>query len=191
LWTTLAAVMMAASAVAAAEIEVGARYFYLRPADTGALDLQSAMGFGVTAEAFWTPRISTQLSASFSQPQAILGGNVDLGTLGINPVALTARFHMRPGARLSPFVGAGPALVMLGNLDDYFGDEVEADFEDEQTFLAEAGIRFRSGPHVAIELTVSRLWLTARPAIRKTNVALPSPLKIHPITAGGGISWRF
>lgn len=149
------------------------------------------MGFGVTAEVFWIPRISTQLSASFSQPQAILNGDLDLGTLGINPISLTARFHLRPSARIAPFVGGGPAVVMLGNLDDYFGDDVEADFDHERTFVVEAGVRLRSGPHVVMEMTVSRISLTARPNIRKTNVALPSPLSIDPIIAGAGIIWRF
>jgi outer membrane protein len=174
-----------------AELEVGGRYFYIRPAESGALDLQTAMGFGVTAEVFWWDRVSTHLAASFSQPQAILGRNLDLGTLGINPIALTARYHLAPQSRLSPFIGAGGALVMLGNLDDFFGDEILAEFENETAFAAEAGLRWRLTPHVRLEAALSRIALRAVPLVRKSNVPLPSMIEIDPLSASGGVSWRF
>jgi outer membrane protein W len=153
----------------------------------------------MTGELFLTRRFSTELSATFVNPEAILfpshppPNDVDLGTLGLQTTALTARWNFRTEARLSAFAGAGAALVTIGNLDDQFGDAVDADFDSEPTFLAEAGLRFRPrrAPRLSLNATLSYMPLTATPIVHKTNVALPRELSLDPITFGVGATWRF
>ncbi|HET7437348.1 MAG TPA: hypothetical protein VFN10_21765, partial [Thermoanaerobaculia bacterium] len=133
----------------------------------GTLDIDSSQGFEACAELFLSDRYSARLSATFLQPTAILfpsappPNDVDLGTLGITPIALTGRMHFRHGARIEPYGGAGAAIVILGNLDDQFGDDVDVNLDRPVTFVVEGGVRYqlRSLP-VALEAGVSYMPIT-------------------------------
>lgn len=185
---------------AAQTFEVGLQHVaVITTGETGDLDVPLGRGFAVSGELFFTPRFSTALAATFVNPEAILfpsnppPNDVDLGTIGLQTTALTARWHCRSEARFSVFAGAGIARVTIGNLDDQFGDDVEADFDAELTFLAEGGVRFRPRlvPRLALNVTASYTPLSAEPNVRKTNVPLPAELELNPLTIGVGASWRF
>jgi outer membrane protein W len=169
-------------------LEAGIRHVIVFPkGDSGALDLAMSRGFGVTAELFWNERLSTQFAASFVNPEAILrpadAEPVDLGTLGLDTYALSGRFHVAPASRLSGYAGAGAAFVVIGNLDDQFGDAFETTFNSELTFLGEAGLRYRLLPRVFLDLGVSYMPLTASSEAMEVN--------IDPMTVTAGASWRF
>ena len=196
----VAALLFLATTAAAQTFEVGLQHVaVVTTGETGDLDVPLSRGFAVSGELFFTPRFSTALTATFVNPEAILfpsnppPNDVDLGTLGLQTTALTARWNYRADARLSIFAGTGIALVTIGNLDDQFGDDVEADFDAELTFLAEGGVRFRPRrvPRLALNVTASYTPLSAEPKVRKTNVPLPAELELNPVTFGVGASWRF
>lgn len=191
-----------AAVPALAQFEVGGRYVLtmLRGDSAfagGTLDVDSSQGFEACAELFVSPRVSARASAIFIQPATILfpaappPNDVDLGTLGINPITLTARWHFRPESRLQGYAGAGAAIVRFGNLDDQFGDEVEAELENETTFVGEAGVRYQAGAKVALEAGVTYMSLEATLDVRKTNVPLPETLKLDPLFLTMGVNWRF
>lgn len=181
--------------------EAGVRYLAMIPLDRpeysdGRLELQQGMGFGVSAERFWSERISTHLSADFAQPEAFLypasrGEEIDLVTLGINPVALTVRYHVWPGSRISPFVGGGGAIVFLGDLDDRFGEAIHADFEPVWAPSAEAGFRYRVRPRVTLDFTAAFTPVSANLTVVRTNTPLPARLEINPLVVSAGANWRF
>lgn len=186
----------------AANLELGIRHLSLAPMgdgafDGGALDIVSSRGFGANAEVFWTPRISTQLAATFVNPATFLyppnSSDVDLGTFGIDTYSLTARYHFAPDARFSPFVGAGGALVVFGDLEDRFGDDLEMTFDREVAPVVEGGLRYRVAPHVILDAAVSYIPLQATPNhIRNdTPYALPSVIDVDPFTISVGAAWRF
>lgn len=191
-------VLLLALPVCAADFEAGIRHVVAMPmGESGDLDLPLSRGFSANGEVFFTPRVSAQLSAIFVNPEAILfpatppPDDVDLGTLGLDIYSATARLHFASERRLSPFVGAGGALVMLGNLDDQFGDEVEAEFDDELTFVVEGGVRYRFRPSIFLELSAAYLPLEAKTQVVRTNVALPETVGIDPLIVSAGASWRF
>ncbi|HEX2831707.1 MAG TPA: OmpW family outer membrane protein [Thermoanaerobaculia bacterium] len=182
----------------AADFEAGVRHVVAMPmGESGDLDIPLSRGFAATGEVFFTPRISAQLSATFVNPEAILypstppPEDVDLGTLGLDVYSATARLHFRSEHRFSPFVGAGGALVMLGNLDDQFGGDVEAEFDDELTFVVEGGVRYRFRPSLFLELSAAYLPLEAETQVIRTNIALPETVGIDPLIVSAGASWRF
>lgn len=188
----------------AAELELGIRHLSQWPRgdrgfDGGELQIVSSRGFAATAEVFWTPRLSTQLAATFVNPAAFIfpttppPNDLDLGTFGIDTYSLTARYHLSPNARLSPFAGAGGALVLFGDLEDRFGNDLEITFDRETALLIEGGLRYHIVPHVILDLAVSYMPLEATPNhIRNdTNVALPESVKVDPLTVSVGAAWRF
>jgi len=198
---TLALLVLLALPLAAADFELGIRHVVSKTmGDSGDLDLALGRGFGATAEVFWTKRWSTNVAATLVNPEAILfpstppPNDVDLGTLGLDVYSLTARWHMRPDARLSTFVGAGGALVQIGNLDDQFGQTFYADFDNETTFVVEGGLRYRFRPSIAFELGAMYVPLEAEPHVRLAtdpNVGLPAKLGLDPVIVSVGASWRF
>ena len=183
----------------AADLELGLRHLSMRPTgedafEGGTLDIVSSRGFAATAELFWTPRISTQLAGTFVNPGTFIhNANLDLGTFGIDTYSLTARYHFAPNARFSPFAGAGPALVIFGDLEDRFGDDIEMTFDREIGFLAEGGLRYRVFPSVVVDVAVSYMPLEATPnhVRNDTSVVLPTIVKVDPLTISAGAAWRF
>lgn len=188
----------------AADLELGIRHLSMSPRgdrafDGGELEVVSSRGFAATAEVFWTPRISTQLAATFVNPAAILfpatppPNDLDLGTFGIDTYALTARYHLAPDARFSPFAGAGAAVVLFGDLEDRFGDDVEMTFDRETALLVEGGLRYHIVDRVVLDVAVSYMPLEATPnhVRNDTTVPLPPSVKLDPVTVSVGAAWRF
>jgi outer membrane protein W len=188
----------------AAQLELGFRHLSMTPGgdgafDGGELEIVSSRGFGATAEVFWTPRISTQLAATFLNPAAFVfpsnppPNDLDLATLGIDTYSLAARYHFAPDRHLSAFAGAGGAIVILGNLDDRFADELEMTFDRETALLVEGGLRYRVFPNVILDAAISYMPLEAKAnhVRNETTVRLPSSVKLDPLTISAGAAWRF
>jgi outer membrane protein len=161
--------------------------------DGGRLEVPLGRGFAATAEVFWTESLATHVAATFVNPEAILyvPNDVDLGTLGMDIVTAEARWHVRPRARFSPYAGAGAAYAIFGNLEERFGDDIEADLGPEFTFVAEAGVRYRPMGRVAVELGVSYLPLQPSLDVKRTDVTLPAKLDLDPLIVSIGATWRF
>jgi outer membrane protein W len=192
-------VLAAALPCAAADLELGIRHLAMTPMASGSFDggeveIVSSRGFGATAEVFWTPRVSTQFAATFVNPATFLNpADVDLGTFGIDTYALTARYHFCPQARFSPFAGGGGALVVFGDLEDRFGDDLEMTFDRQTAFLVEGGLRYRVRPSIILDVAVSYMPLDATPNFVRndTTLVLPATVAVDPLTLSVGASWRF
>lgn len=178
-------------------IDIGLRHvvgFYGETAyEAGRLDVPMSRGFAATAEVFWTESLTTHAAATFVNPEAILytPDDTDLGTVGMDIVSVEARWHFRPRARIAPFAGAGAAVVFFGNLDDRFGDAIEANVDTELTFIADAGVRYRIHPRIALEAGVRYLPLQPSLDVERTNIPLPAKLDLDVAILSFGASWRF
>jgi hypothetical protein len=198
--------LLAAVPASAAELELGIRHLAMAPSGDsafagGELDVVSSRGFAATAEVFWTPRVSTQLAATFFNPAAILlpsnppPNDLDLGTLGIDIYSLSGRYHWRSARTLSVFAGGGAAIVILGDLEDRFGDDIEMTLARETAFFVEGGVRYRVRPSIVFDAVVSYMPLEATPNFVRNDsnprVALPPSVDLDPVTVSVGAAWRF
>ncbi|HWW61038.1 MAG TPA: OmpW family outer membrane protein [Thermoanaerobaculia bacterium] len=187
----IVAILILLAAPALAQTEIGARYIATSEQKTDSIELHTCQGFAAFGERFWSDRFSLRLEARFLQPAAFVSG-VDLGTLGVEPVALTMRYHLAPNARFSPYAGAGVAYVRFGDLDDQFGDDVDITFDSETAFVGEAGVRLRLHERISFDFGVTYMPVDATPLVhRGAGVALPDKIRINPIVLGGAASWRF
>jgi outer membrane protein len=161
--------------------------------DGGTLELPMSRGFAATAELFWTPAVTTHFAATFVNPEAFLNtpDETDLGTVGIVIASATVRYHFRPAARFDPFAGAGIAYASLGNIEDRFGDALEATLESEVTWTASAGVRYRVLPRLTLEGAATYVPLRPELQVRKTNAPLPDALHIDAVIIGVAATWRF
>jgi len=167
--------------------------------DGGKLDIAASRGFAATAEVFWTEHVSTQLAATFVNPEAILfpsappPADVDLNTLGIDAYSLSARWHVAVRARWSAFAGGGAALVVLGNLEERFADNIQMNFDSTTAFFGEAGVRLHVYPSVVLDAAIAYMPFEVEPsAVRNTTVVvLPTRLSLDPMTVSVGAAWHF
>lgn len=198
----VALLLFASRTLAAAELELGVHHLATTMMgetafDGGELEVASSRGFAASAEVFVSDRFSTQLAATFLNPETILlpasGADLDLGTLGLEIFSLTARYHVAPQSRFSYFAGGGAALVSFGNLEDRFADDLELEYDTETTFLVEAGVRYRFQPRIFLDVTVSYMPLEAEAGFVRnaTAVVVPSRLSLDPMTVSVGAAWRF
>ncbi|HYH09298.1 MAG TPA: OmpW family outer membrane protein [Thermoanaerobaculia bacterium] len=187
--------LLLATPLRGAEIEAGIRHVGMWPTASSDVNVVSSRGFAATGEVFWSEHVSAQFAATFLNPAAFVGPNdvVDLGTLGIDAYSASARWHFAPARRFSPFAGAGVALVMLGNLEDRFGDDLEITFDHETTFLAQAGVRYRLFENVVVDAAVSYMPLEAQATFVKNNnsIVFPETLNLNPLTVSVGAAYRF
>ncbi|HVS33674.1 MAG TPA: OmpW family outer membrane protein [Thermoanaerobaculia bacterium] len=174
--------------------DFGIRYLSTYIKDSGKIEVPSSLGFGATAEVIWSRNLSTQLAGTFVQPAAILtSSNTDLGTIDMDVVSLVMRYRARDGSRFSPFAGAGAAVVFLGDLDDRFGNDIEAELETQTSLVVEAGVRSRISPRLTLEAAAMYLPLEPEVRVRRNegSAAIPPVITLNPIVVSIGISRRF
>jgi membrane associated rhomboid family serine protease/outer membrane protein W len=195
-----ALVLMAMPMTAAQQYEVGIQHVILRPANTGEIDVATSRGFAATADWFVSDRTAAHFAATFVNPETILfpatppPSDVDLGTLGLDIYSLSARYYVSPVARWSPYLGAGGAYVVFGNLEDRFGDDIDIEFDPELAPLAEAGLRFRFRRGIFFNAGITYIPVTATSNVRRNNdtrITLPAELKLNPVIVSVGIAWHF
>ncbi|HVR38510.1 MAG TPA: OmpW family outer membrane protein [Thermoanaerobaculia bacterium] len=190
-------IMLALATPTFAQLEMGGRYIGTIHHETksagNTLELGTCQGFAAFAEKFWSERTSTRIEARFLQPAVFLQpADIDLGTLGVEPVALTMRYHLAPRAWLSPYVGAGAAYVHFGNLDDQNADDIDVQFDSEIAPVGEAGVRWRVRERIFFDFGITYMPIEANADIRRSNgVVLPDQVTIHPLVYGAAASWRF
>lgn len=178
--------LLLAAPLTAARIEAGAVHVLVTAGDNGDLEIDMSRGFGAHIEVFWSDALSTRAAATFVNP-AVFTPEVDLGTLGLDIWSAAARWHFAPRSRFSGFAGAGGALVVAGNLDDQFGDEVEAELDSEVSPLVEAGVRYRIHPRIVLELGAAYIPLE----LSADEPRLPAAIAVDPLIVSAGASWRF
>jgi len=203
--TILVLSILLASSSQAAEIAVGAQHVIALSMGEerfagGELTIEQGRGFAAFVDLFWSERFSTRAAATFVNPAVILfpdappPSDVDLGTLGMDIYSATARVHFAPRSRVSAYAGAGGALVLLGNLEDRFGDELELELDPVTTFVAEGGVRYRVAPRITLELGVTYLPLEGDLQILRADdprIPLPATVAVDPLIVSAGASWRF
>jgi len=202
---TILVLLLFAGSVQAAEIAAGAQHVIALAMgeerfDGGELTIENGRGFAAFVDVFWSERFSTRAAATFVNPAVILfrdtppPNDVDLGTLGMDIYSATARFHFAPRSRFSAYVGAGGALVLFGNLEDRFGDDLELELDPVTTFVAEGGMRYRVAPRITLELGAAWLPLEGEPQVRRANdprIPIPAKVAVDPLIVSAGASWRF
>lgn len=184
----------------AADVEVGIHHVATMMTGEGSyddfeLEVELSRGFAASAEWFFSPRVSTQFSATFINPVAVINpGDVDLNTISLDTYAFAARYHFASASRFSTFAGAGVAYVSLGNLEERFDDRIEIEFDPQVTFLVEGGVRYRLHERIALSAALRYMPLEADSNVlrdERPGVTLPERISLDPLTLSVGAAWRF
>lgn len=160
------------------------------------INFDEEIGWALTADYFWTPRLSTELgvysfSADGSLDIGVLDESVNLGPLDIVPVTLTLRAHFG-GEAFDFYIGAGGAYATFEDLesDDLLLGGVEfIEIDDELTWLANAGLSIRLTQSLRLGLDAKWIPLetTAIDNLGRDEV----DLELDPLLISGGVIFRF
>lgn len=188
----------------AATIEFLALGTYTTPRGTNRFDdarlkVDSKAGFGAGANIFWTPRLSTEITASITRPSANArigaGAQSDFGTLRMLPVTGTAQFHFAPMSRIDPYIGAGAAYVMFDDLRSTTLASIGVDriaLRDKTAFVANAGVSFGLTDRAGLVLDAKYLPLeTSATALSGGTDIDRLDIRVNPLVFSTGLRLRF
>jgi outer membrane protein W len=158
--------------------------------NTGDVEFDEDMGFGVLYNRFWTNSISTEFAYQRLGADLTLSFDEvadDVAELDLDILSGTVQLHFGHGGFLSPYIGGGVAYVSAeaGAIDE---DELEAeDLESEVEFLANAGLNLGIGQTFAIYVDGKYIVYEARGENDDDDEALD----VNPLIISAGIKLRF
>jgi len=169
------------------------------PVASNRLEVSQQTGFGVSADHFSGPNVSTEFSWMQSRGEAKLmiptmsgDENVSgrVGSLRSDAVSAILRWHFAPGAMISPYLGVGGAYFLGGHLAtlDNPGIGVSGGnikFDNHLALVTNAGIDVRITRALAIGIDVRRASYKAK---AKGNTGLA--LDLDPTTVALGVKLR-
>lgn len=154
--------------------------------------LRSKTGLGFEA-AHRIGRVSLGMSASrMTAPASTVSGldRMSVGSLALTPITADVAFHGN-GGRVDPFIGAGLAYVMTGNLRSANLDSIglgTVAVGNDFTYNVKAGVGFVVAPRVALQVGARYMPVSVRASAANAGAAR---LRFNTLTYGIGISWSF
>ena len=157
---------------------------------------ESGDGFGVAVNWFWGQRVSTELAASALTMDAGLDFDgvptIDLGSVDLTPITATLQFHFARDRMIDPYLGAGVAWVMAGDLESEDLDELEIgeiEVDDEVTYVLNAGFGVNFTREFGLYLDAK--YIPLEPATRAADDPEDVDLEINPMILSAGLKFRF
>lgn len=166
-------------------------------------DFESGTGFGVAVNWFWGERLSTEFAASAVSLDAGLEADVEgddeddeflvnLGSADLTPITATMQFHFARDSRIDPYVGAGVAWVLAGDLESEDLDLLEigeVEVDDAFTYLLNAGLGIRFTETFGLYLDGK--YIPLEPATRAEGDDEDVDIEINPVIFSAGVKFRF
>lgn len=158
------------------------------------ISLDDDEGFGFAYVNEFAPALSLELSVARIEPSLLASADdfpvpVRLGELEMTPITAAIRYHFLPGARVSPYVGAGAAYVLYDELRFEDDDDDTVDFENSLGYLASAGVDFRVTDFIGINVDAKYLKSESEASGEGDPESLD--FEIDPLITSVGVSFRF
>lgn len=164
--------------------------------DESKIAFDNGEGFGVSFNHFWTPKLSTEFSATAlsHEGEVTINGTpaFDLGSLDLIPLTATVQLHFARSALLSPYIGAGVSYVMADdmeseNLEAVGIDRIETD--SKVGWVAQAGLNIGLTPRFAV--AVDAKYIAYSPDSATPGDPESVPLELDPLVFSAGVKFRW
>ena len=162
---------------------------------TLAVIFDEKIGYGLSANHFWTDQFSTELAlmtfnADLNVASAFTDGAEEIGELNGRAVTAMAQWHFLRDRAVSPYVSAGVAHIG-GSFDPIAafgeGDEPEIDLESEVTWAAAIGMNIRLTERFALTFEAKRIPFDAL----EEGGLEADEIPVDPMLYGTGVRFRF
>lgn len=163
------------------------------------VSFDGTMGYGAAANIFWTPRISTEFAI------VRVENDLNFRTRTINasptevemmPITGVLQFHFAPQGRIDPYIGAGAAYVLFGDVDrpaELSNIDFESiDFEDDIGLALNAGIGLKITNNFGLTFDAKYVPLeSSATAVRPVGGGSEVKFDMNPVIFSAGATLRF
>lgn len=137
---------------------------------------------------FFTPNIAAELVLTVPQKQTVYANGTSIGTFKHLPPTLTAQYHFKPGAQVSPYVGAGVNYTRISSVNLLGGG---ADLENQSFGLAlQAGVDYKLDKNWSLNFDVKKVQIRSD-VLSTADGSKLSRVKLDPWLIGVGVGYRF
>lgn len=116
-------------------------------------------------------------------------GDVDLGSVRLLPPILTLQYHLAPGARIRPYVGAGVNLTIFYDGDAPGGVVTDIDYKSGFGVSLQAGVDFALQGNWFLNVDVKKVFLNTDVSLN--GGAITADVSLDPWIFGLGVGYRF
>ena len=115
------------------------------------------------------------------------GTDVEVHKTWVLPPVVSVQYHPYPGARFSPYVGAGLNYMLFYGGKDANGFKVKLD--DGFGYALQAGGDYALGGRYSLNVDVKKVWFETDASVN--DGALKSKVKLDPWVVSAGVGYRF
>lgn len=173
------------------------------------LGFENGRTFALGFNHFWRDSFSTEIGVlglsadpTLSLRSGPLNATFDIGDIRVSALTLTGQWHFRRDARVSPYLGAGIALLsgeIEAALEDELGEftTTSADFEGAGGIVFNGGVNFRINDRWVFAVDVKAIpyspEIEGEPPIDipEEEIVLTDEIDLNPVIVGFGIRYRF
>ena len=158
-------------------------------------EFDDSIGMGLSVHRFVARMISVEAAIfNIRNDVSLMAGNapIDLGDVSLTPVSIGAQLHLAGRSRIDPYIGAGGAYVIAGDL---FSPDLEAaglgrlELESKPTWYVNAGIGIQVSQGFGIVLEGRQLQYET--SSRSTTTGVEQELDLTPRLLSLGLRFRF
>lgn len=143
---------------------------------------------------FFVPQVALNLIAATTQHDVSVKGSalgdVKLGSAWVLPPTLTLQIHPLPGARISPYVGAGLNYTFFYG---YGGNKTSpvsrVRIDSTPAFAMVAGVDYELAPNWLLNVDAKKILL--RPDVSVNSGAVTARANLDPWVVGASVRYRF
>ncbi|MGZ8867474.1 MAG: OmpW/AlkL family protein [Thermoanaerobaculia bacterium] len=173
------------------------------------LGFENGRTFALGFNHFWRDSFSTEIGVlgisadpTLSLRSGPLDATFDIGDISVSALTLTGQWHFRRDARVSPYLGAGIALLS-GEIEAALEDELgqftttSADFEGAGGIVFNGGVNFRMNDRWVFAIDVKAIpyspEIEGEPPvdIPEEEIVLTDEVDLNPVIVAFGIRYRF
>lgn len=162
------------------------------------VNFDGTMGYGIGANIFWGSRISTEFAIVRVQNDLNFRTrtiNTSATEVEMMPITAILQFHLAPSGRIDPYIGAGAAYVLFGDVDRPAElsniDFERLDFEDDFGFALNAGVGIKITNNFGLTLDAKYVPLeSSATAVRPIGDA-DVKFDMNPVIFSAGATLRF
>jgi outer membrane protein W len=160
-------------------------------------EFDDGTGMGLSVNRFFGRMLSVEASVFSLRNDLTLtigesATSIDLGKVNLTPITVGAQLHLAGRSRVDPYVGAGAAYVLAGDLhspDLEIGGRGRLELDDKVTWFANAGI----GVEIVrgFSLVADGRYLAYETSSRSTVTGGEEDLDFTPLLVSLGLRFQF
>ena len=135
---------------------------------------------------FFTKNIAAELVLTYPQKVDVYLGSANLGHLNVLPPSLLLQYHFTNFGQVKPYVGAGINYTTFGRHAQLAGPS-SVD-KSSLGYVAQVGVDYMIDKHWGVNLDVKYVNIDTNVVSGGSNLG---ELKLNPVTAGVGVTYKF